>query len=290
VFVGDINPLSTSFYFADDYVLLPRSDESEFIPFLLDFCKQFNVKLIVPTRDEELPLFAENKAKFNNIGTKVMVSDLEAIRTCQNKELFIEFCRSHGFNTPKTIDNVNEINKNDFPLFLKPKIGKGGSNTFKVENFEDLKLILKFNEEMLIQEFVNYPEYTIDLFADFNGNVISAVPRERINVWGGESLVTKTFYNEVIIKNAVKLSKALDLKGHITIQCFFNGKEIKFIEINPRFGGAASLSFRSGANSPELLVKLLNGEKIEPILGKFKDGLVALRYVEDFFINEKDIK
>lgn len=290
VFAGDINPQSPSLYFADDYIILPRSDKDSFIRELIDICKNHEINLIIPTRDEELALFSKNINDFSDVGIKVMVSPWESINICQNKDSFIEFCNSNGFGIPKTYDNVENYSKLEYPVFIKPKIGKGGLNTFKVDNFEELKYILMLFDDVIIQEFIDWKEYTIDLFADFDGKVISAVPRERINVLGGESVVTKTFKNEKIIKESIRLAESLNLIGHNTIQCFFNGENIKFIEINPRFGGAAILSFAAGANSPENLIKLLNGENLEPIIYDFKDNYFALRFVNEIFIEEMDLK
>lgn len=283
----DISTQSPALYFADEYIIGLRSDNPEFINFMIETCKNNDIKLIIPTRDEELALFSKNRKLFEDIGTQIMVSDLKAIETCQNKEKFIEFCQNNNFDIPKTFDNASQITDKDFPLFLKPIVGKGGSETFKVDSREELNSILSNSNDFLIQEFIDYPEYTIDLFADFDGNVISAVPRQRVNVWGGESLVTKTVKNQILIDEAIKLAEKLELKGHNTIQCFFDGKNIiKFIEVNPRFGGAASISFEAGANSAEFLLKLLDGETLKPQIGEFKDDLTSLRYVEDYFIED----
>lgn len=289
IIAADINPESPALYFADDYLIVPRSDDPNFINFIVDFCKNNSIKLIIPTRDEELSLFSKNKDIFDDIGIKIMVSDVETIQICQDKKKFINFCKNNGFGIPKTYVDVNSINREDFPLFLKPVVGKSGVDTFKVDSFDNLNEILSKENEFIIQECVEAPEYTIDLFADFEGNVISAVPRQRVHVWGGESLVTKTVKKKLVIEESVRLAEMLKLKGHNTIQCFFDGKNIKFIEVNPRFGGAASISFEAGANSAEFLIKLLNNEELKSQIGIYKEDLVSLRFVEDYFIDENDL-
>ena len=289
VIAADINPKSPALYFADDYLIVPRSDDPNFINFIIDFCKNNSIKLIIPTRDEELPLFSKNRDVFDEIDVKIMVSDVESIEICQDKMKFINFCINNGFGIPKTYNNINSRDTNDFPLFLKPVVGKSGVDTFRVDSFENLNEILSRNNDFIVQECVEAPEYTIDLFADFEGNVISAVPRQRVYVWGGESLITKTVKIDLIINESVRLAEKLGLKGHNTIQCFFDGENIKFIEVNPRFGGAASISFEAGANSAEFLIKLLNNEKLDSKIGDFKADLVSLRFVEDYFIDENDL-
>lgn len=287
---ADINLESPALYFADEYVVVPRSDDSNFINFIINFCKNNHIKLIIPTRDEELLLFSKNKEIFSDIGVKIMVSDVETIEICQDKLKFIDFCESNGFGVPKSYKSPELITINDFPLFLKPIFGKSAMDTFKVDSFDELNEILSKDNDFIIQEYVKAQEYTIDLFADFEGNVISAIPRQRTYVWGGESLVTKIVKNKKIIDESVNLAQKLKLKGHNTIQCFFDGENVKFIEVNPRFGGAASISFEAGANSAEFLIKLINNEKLESKIGDFRDNLISLRFVEDYFIDGTNLE
>ena len=52
--------------------------------------------------------------------------------------------------------------------------------------------------------------------------------------------------------------------GQITVQCFLcEDGAVKYIEINPRFGGGAPMSVMSGADSCERLYRLLLGETLE---------------------------
>ena len=66
----------------------------------------------------------------------------------------------------------------------------------------------------------------------------------------------------------------------LTLQLFFNKNDNNFygIEINARFGGGYPMSFYSGANYPEMIIKeyLLN---IEPVFSEaWKDEMIFLRY------------
>jgi carbamoyl-phosphate synthase large subunit len=139
--------------------------------------------------------------------------------------------------------------------------------------------------DAIIQEFVQADEYTVDLFADFSARVISAVPRERTYTFGGESFVSRTCQNPTLIQESIRLATKLKLIGHNTIQCFYQNGMVKFIEVNPRFGGAASPGFSAGAFTPVFLLKLLNGETVEPRIGKFKADHIMLRYTEDLFLD-----
>lgn len=289
VIAVDASPLAPSLYLADEHYLVPPSHKPEFLAIMLRLCAQLNIKLLIPTRDEELPFFAEHKEKFADVGTFVMVSDPTIVRICQDKKLFIKFCQENGFATPKSYQSVDLAVSIEFPLFVKPQHGKGGRQAIRVNSKEELELILKQIPDAIFQEFVRAPEYTIDLFADFSGRVISVVPRERIHIFGGESFVSKTSKNPALIQEAIQLATKLGLIGHNTIQCFLDDNIVKFMEVNPRFGGAAHLGFAAGAPTPLFLVKLLKGETLEPRIGEFKDNYVMLRYTEDLFLDAESL-
>lgn len=286
IIAADINRNSPALFFADDYEIIPQSEDKNFIPYLIKLCIKRDIKLIIPTRDEELAIFAKNKGKFLKENIHVMVADLNTIEICQNKDKFHRFCEENGISVPKRY-SINDAKKN-YPVFLKPFFGKASKNTFKINNDSEMRKILSnHGNNFLIEEFLDCKEYTIDLFSDFNNNVISIIPRERITVIAGESKVTRTV-KDVNIMNLVKqLAEKLHLIGHNTIQCFkCKDNSIKFIEVNPRYGGAAHLGFKAGAFTPEFIMKLVQDEKITPMIGKFKDKLVMLRYSQDIFLDQ----
>jgi len=289
VIAADVSPLAPALYVADEHGLVPRSDSPAFVPALRRLCGQRHVRLVVPTRDEELPVFAQAKDEFAQVGVTVMVPDPATVRTCQDKKQFLRFCAEHGFGTPRSYDTARAAAAGGFPVFVKPRRGKGGRGAVRVESPEELERTLRQMPDAIIQELVTAPEYTVDLFADFAGRVISVVPRERVLTFGGESFVTRTCKAPALTETSVRLSEELGLIGHNTIQCFLCGDEVKFIEVNPRFGGAARLGFEAGAPTPLFLVRLLKGETLEPQVGRFKDNRVMLRYTDDLFLDAAEL-
>ena len=286
----DISPLSAGLYVSDkDY---PPSSEKNFIPAVLEICKKENVKLLIPTRDGELLLFAKNKEKFETQGTHVMVSDPEVIEICNDKYGFYQFLTRNNIPTPETyLPNQINFPYARYPLLVKSRYGSGSKGVFKVENEKELNFFINYVSDPVIQEFANGKEYTVDLFSDLNGKVLTVVPRERIETFCGESYKGKTVKDTQIIEHAKNLAEKLGAIGHITIQCIKNEKEMRFIEANPRFGGGAALGIESGANTPLLLLKTIFGEKMDSTIGQFKENLIMLRYTKDLFIlNKEEIK
>lgn len=68
--------------------------------------------------------------------------------------------------------------------------------------------------------------------------------------------------------------------GQITVQLIRenNSGDDYYIEINPRFGGGAPLSIKAGADSAEMVLRLINGEKLEYVENAAEDGAVYSRF------------
>jgi carbamoyl-phosphate synthase large subunit len=290
VIAVELNPMTPAIYCADEHFLVPPSSDPSFLDSIKGLCEKNQIRLLIPLRDEELPIFASTRKEFRDINTIVMVAGPETIDICQDKKRFADFCESRSIPVPKIFQSTDIFSEKDLPLFAKPRIGKASKGVARISSMADLKPLLRMGDEFIIQEHVNMPEYTIDLFSDFDGRVISVVPRERVYVFGGESFVSCTKKHPTLIQEAIRLSTKLNLIGHNTIQCFFDGDQnIKFIEVNPRYGGAAHLGFAAGALTPLYLVKIVKGEFVESKIGEFQDNLVMLRYTHDLFIDGRSL-
>ncbi|HLK37722.1 MAG TPA: ATP-grasp domain-containing protein [Polyangiaceae bacterium] len=285
VIAVDASPLSPALYAADEYEVVPRGDSAAAVQGLLSICERRKVRLLVPTRDEELPLLAAHRERFESIGVLPLVSPPQAVRLCQDKRAFVAFCEARGFAVPRTWTEGARPEPGEYPVFFKPRHGKGGQGAGPVASPDHLALLLAQDPGGMVQEFVRDQEYTIDLCADLQGRAISAVPRQRLRIVAGESYVSRTVRHPALIAEAVRLAQELGLVGHVTIQCFFEGARApRFIEVNPRFGGAANLGFAAGAPTPQYIVRMAKGEPVAPRLGEFQDGLVMLRYATDTFM------
>lgn len=287
VVAADISPLAAALYAADTARLIPRSDDPGFIDALLRICEAEHVGLVVPTRDEELPILAAARERFEEAGTVVLVSTPDAVDTCRDKARFVAAVQAAGLDTPAVYPDAGAAR---FPAFVKPRWGKGGRGATKVSDAGELAIALAaIDGDALIQAFIDAPEFTIDVFLDFTGRPISCVPRERISVVNGESVVGRTVRDPELSAAAVHLCSAIGLIGHLTVQAFRTPTGISFIEINPRYGGAANLGFEAGAPTPEYAIRSARGERIEPRLGVYEVGLTMLRHAADLFVREADL-
>ena len=93
---ADISPLAAALYEADDARIIPRSDDPAFVEALLRLCEAEGIGLVVPTRDEELPVLARERERFAAAGTVVLVSAPDAVETCRDKARFVAAV-AHGW-------------------------------------------------------------------------------------------------------------------------------------------------------------------------------------------------
>jgi carbamoyl-phosphate synthase large subunit len=285
VYTTDMNPiLSSACQASDGFIEVPRVTDKSYLDVLKQICIEKKISIVVPTIDTELSLLAEVKKEFLNIGVFLAVSEKYICDTFYLKDTTERFFIDNGFDTPKIVD----INNCEYPIFAKlnnSSCSIGATIVYNKEQAEELSL----NSNYIFQEFIDADEYTIDLFIDKNSKVISIVPRLRIEVRAGEVSKAKTVKDREIIDSIKQLASKLDgAYGCITVQLFKKEDRIVFIEINPRFGGGYPLSYLSGANFADYLIKDYLNIDLE-YNENWKENNIMLRYDSEIIIDGNSI-
>lgn len=278
---ADANPLSPALFVCDEYVVTRPVDDPGYIRQLLRIVKKHQIRLLVPTIDTELRALAANRATFEALGAKVLVSAPEVIELCQDKRKTYRFLRDHGFGTPRTC-TARTCRARDltFPVFLKPWDGSASKANAVAHDRETFRYFSKRIPNCLVQEHLAGQEYTCDAYVDFEMRVRCVVPRKRIEIRGGEVSKGQTVKLQKLMRECRDLVETLAAgPGVITIQCFFlDDGRIKYIEINPRFGGGVPLSIEAGADFPKWIFQELLGRHLRVRRDGWKNGLCMLRY------------
>ena len=293
VYSADCDPTAPGLYIADKSFLVPKVIDSNYIPFLLDKCRKENIKLIIPLIDPELPVLALAREEFLKEGVIPLVSFYDTVMIGYDKALTYKFLSENSFPCPKTFlfegDMQSFKSKIDFPVIIKPRFGSASIGVQKCESLEDVRFFSKKISEPILQEFLVGEEITLDIFCDFERIPISIVQRKRLKVRGGEVERGVTIKNYELLSLTWELVEKLKPYGVINIQCFLTSKGFYFTEINPRFGGGYPLSYYAGANFPDMIIRLLKKEKIEPLIGEYREGVLMLRYDEGIYVSESDL-
>ncbi len=296
-FGTDTTELSPALQLCDQRFSVKPTTHTGYIKQLLSIVKANQVNLLVPTVDLDLKCLAQNKSKFASMGCRVLVSDPGVIDICQDKRKTYKFLLKNNFDTPATasvrttLKNskssiVNSKSETKFPLFLKPWDGYAGRPNAVVNNRKELLFYAKRIPNAICQELVEGAEYTCDVYVDFSMKVRCVVPRKRIEVRAGEVSKGQVVKNARIMSEAVTLVEKLGAgPGVITLQLFLTGNgKVKYIEINPRFGGGVPLSIKAGANFPKWILQELAGRKPNIRPDGFKYNLIMLRYDSEVWL------
>ena len=287
-FGTDTTELSPALQLCDEAFLVKPTTHPGYIRQLLSIVKNNRVKLLVPTVDLDLKLLAQNKPKFASLGCQVLVSAPQVIDICQDKRKTYRFLVKNGFDTPLTMSVRSALSKGklNWPCFLKPWDGYAGRGNAIVNNRRELSFFAKRIPNVICQQFIEGTEYTCDVYIDFDLKVRCVVPRKRIEVRTGEVSKAQIIKNTRIMKQAAGLAEKLRAgPGVITLQLFLTSSgDIKFVEINPRFGGGAPLSIKAGANFPKWILQELSGKKQNIRFDGFKDNLIMLRYDSEVWL------
>jgi len=271
------------------FVVKPIEDRS-YIRELLAIVKANSVKLLIPTVDLDLKVLSRNKQRFAELGCCVLVSSPRVVDICQDKRKTYRFLVENGFDTPVTMSVRAALSgrKLSWPCFVKPWDGYASKGNAVVRNREELRLFAKRIPNAICQEYVRAVEHTCDVYVDFAMKVRCVVPRKRIEVRAGEVSKAQIVKHPAIMSRTARLVEQLGAgPGVVTLQLFLTGDGlVRFIEINPRFGGGVPLAIKAGANFPKWILQELCGRRPRIKSDGFKDNVIMLRYDGEVWLDE----
>lgn len=291
VFACDLRPLqSAACRLADGHFTVGRFTDADYIDVLLGICLENNIKLVVPTIDSELRLLAEHRDVFEKSDIHLIVSDLEFVKICRDKNRTNRFFEENGLKVPKALDK-NELT---FPAFVKSVNGSNSKDIYFLENEKMVFPHLLERDDLMFMEYLPkeaHTEFTVDMYFDRQNRLRCAVPRVRLEVRGGEVSKSVTKKNTLVGLLRERFSVMPGARGCITLQCFVKKSDptvVHGIEINPRFGGGFPLSYAAGGNYANWLIReYIFGEEVAEFDG-WADGLMMVRYDEDIFFADEN--
>jgi len=285
VIVTDVNPLSPAVYCADQAYRVPLALEPGYIDEIVKIAAFERVRLVVPTIDDELTVFAAAVDRFAALGVRVAVSDPTTTELCNDKSAACRALRAAGINAAASFLPHELPSCPAFPLFVKPRFGRGGVGAYAIRNRRDLEFFLGYVHDPIIQTYLDGPEFTVDMLCDFTGRPLAIVPRERVVIRAGVSDRGRTVNDPALISLAQSCASAIRFVGAINIQCRVVGGRPIVFEINPRFSGGIPLTIEAGADFPRMLSLLTLGRHVPPAIGQFRDNLWMTNYEASVFVD-----
>jgi carbamoyl-phosphate synthase large subunit len=298
----DVTPTAPALSCVDRPIMTPRFDDDGYMPALLEIVERERPAALIPTIDLDLPILSRRRDDFDSRGCTAVICDAETVADCRDKRRTHALLTRLGIDGPETCSVEQALSRPDqpFPCFLKPHGGSASKSAMRIESRADLEYHGGRVENAMVQELVEGTEHTLDIYVGLSGQVRCVVPRRRWQVRGGEVnkgvavkdpriMEAGRAVGERLAADSVTLpggsTKPRSLRGVLTVQCIVTREgRIRFIEINPRFGGGAPLSIAAGADLPGWLMDELLGETPEIAFDGFTHGMCMLRYDWSVFI------
>lgn len=285
VIATDMQLSAPALQIADVKLQVPAVYADDYISRTLDICKRYSIDALISLNDLELPILAEQKARFDELGVKVIVSDPRVIDICFDKYKTAQWVEGLGLNAPKTYVTLEDAKKAlanreiAFPLFLKPRWGSGSIGLETVEDMEALNDVYQLlfkkikktilatasvgEEYIMIQEKLTGNEYGLDVMNDLDGNFIAVSVKQKLAMRAGETDKAVTVDLPEVRELGAIIGRNLGHVGNLDLDIMqrANG-DYCVLELNPRFGGGFPFSYEAGVNLPKAILMWLRGEKV----------------------------
>lgn len=302
VHVCNSDDKTVAFHYADHAVISPLIYDENYIPFLLNYCQKNKIDILLSLFDIDLLVLAKNKAKFAEIGTKVIVSDEKIIEVCNDKWKTYLFLKEHGFRVPRTYKSLQKVmlaidsGELHYPIVVKPRFGCGSIGMSMAE--DEMALLYYFrrnsrvvsrsylkyesasvgaDEQILYQECLNGQEYGADIINDLNSELQNIIVKKKIAMRAGETDIAEVVDVPVISNELARLSGFTRHIANMDCDVFLVDGVPYVLEMNARFGGGYPFSHMGGCNLPRAIVEWCEGKPVEKGVLSSRPGCVGYK-------------
>jgi len=292
VHMADMDPLAAGLYLVgrSRRAIVPEGAAADFVDCVLATCVARDIDVLVPTCDAELLTLAKHRLRFERHGVRLLLASRYTLEVCLDKWSLLQLCRGHVVIPKSTIfDDCFSPKGWAFPLIVKPRTGSGSRDIYIARNHKELARLERGNG-WLVQEFLSGKEYSVDVIANAEGEVLAAVPRERTKIDSGVAVASHTVNDPTLIEAAKTVARLIGLKHVANVQ-FKLDEEGRpgLLEVNCRFPGTMALTVASGINMPALSLMEFFGKSIDPSELTFHE-IAVVRYLEEVYLDVADMK
>lgn len=300
-------------YLHGDFHLIPPASDAGFYQAIKSLCLKEKVDILMPLVTRELFILSQHKDELQVNGTRVLVSDENALSVANDKGRLYTHLQQAGIVVPgfRIVNSAEEFKEAAIALgypgkriCFKPCISNG-SRGFRIIDPAADEFDLLFNEkpnstymsfdkaidilsgreipQLIVSEYLPGLEYSVDCIAD-SGETLIAVPRKRMKMKEGISVEGEFMQDQELIEYCRQIIKSIHLHGNIGIQVKqAEDGSFKILEINPRVQGTIVAGLGAGINLPLLAIKKEMGWPVDPAELHVKWGTRFIRYWEEVY-------
>lgn len=267
------------FQMCDAAFLLPDIADERYLPAVFDLCERERITAVLSFNDQDVYRLSKAHQEFRDRGIVLLMPSAEITEITYDKYRMFEFLSIKGFRTPKTVLDLSGASDFRYPIYVKPRCGSGGLDTFVARNEAELTVFFNYRQNMIIQEAVIGEAFDIELCTDFDGRPVGISTWKKYRSRLGETEQAETFRDPVVIDFGLRLGEALGATGPMDVDVFRQDDAFIVLEANARFGGGYPVSHLAGAGFPRLLIDLVRYGKVEPDFS-FSAGIVMMKRLQ----------
>ena len=287
VIATDCSNLAPAVYDADKFYLVPRITAPDYLDRILDICKKEQIDGVFSLIDPELSILAKERERFSEIGVTPVISPYELVETCFDKYRMYQMLTKMQIPTGKCyVDReafyaAKAKGEISYPVFVKPVKGSASININQVNSDEEIELLFRLYDDLMIQEYMNGQEYGADVYVDMkSGKCTSIFVKKKIKMRAGETDKSVSVKDPKLFAMLQDFVERCGFLGMIDIDIFLIDGVYYISEVNPRFGGGYPHAYACGVNMPrQVLVNLADGEN-EPQIGAYRENICMMKYNE----------
>lgn len=241
------------------------------------------VNIILPIVNASIEVASILKSELKDVF--VPVTDFENAKSLFDKAEAAKVFKEAKLPIPRTYSVLSA----QMPAIAKPRKGGSSRGIQIFKNMEDL-MHLQDIHNYLIQEYLeNCREYTVDCYIDNDGEILVTVPRERLEIMGGESTRTITCHNKVLEDLSREVIEKFSLRGPVNLQFLHDLDNDRYLlmEVNPRIGGGVICSIYAGAPIVDYIIDESLGSELQPCTD-WASGTLLARYFKEAVFYERD--
>lgn len=278
-YATDIEELSAGRFWAADFATMsPVKQKDEYIKSLKNLVAKWDINVILPTVDEELPVIG--RIDFGG-DVKVIISSTDVIDLCDDKRKLYAWMDKNLPNLVSQWQIADQLPAWEADqYFIKPAYGRGSRGCQLIKRTDLEKVISSLNpQDYIIMGFLPGVEWTVDAYVNKKGEIVFCVSRERLALSGGISLKGKTVKHQAVIDTTTQLLSKLPCWGPVCVQWKANEQgEPRLIEVNPRLSGGLMITAAAGADPIDCLVQELLYDRINSVTWK---EITVIRYFDE---------
>ena len=271
--------------------------EEAFVQTLVHICTTEKIDVIFPSWDPYVYVLSKNKALFESMGITIPVPDYEVGLRTMDKYQTIQAANEVGFPCPRTYLYEDQeslqaiVEKEDFPLVIKPRFSSGGRGMAIVKDYpellEKLQPIIKNHGKPMIQEYIpGRDRVSFPVLLDRNGELRFAYHKRivrnfRVTARFG-TVEESALPDSELLRDAERLLRHLGWWGSVSVGTVRDPRDhqCKLMEVNPRFSRNMWQRTELGVNEPWMSIKIAKHESIESFK-EYRVGVLFICPVED---------